>query len=69
MLTTSFWRVVAPPYMDIDDLIAEKIGTTTSIGNPFANMALSSRVKPHALSGDAPALMIACGLAMRSFDR
>jgi len=55
--------------MDIDDLIAEKIGTTTSIANPFANMALSSRVKPHALSGDAPALMIACGLAMRSFDR
>lgn len=55
--------------LDIDELIAEKIGTTASIANPFANMALSSRVKPHALSGDAPALMIACGLAMRSFDR
>ena len=55
--------------LDIDELIAEKIGTTTSIANPFANMALSSKVKPHALSGDAPALMIACGLAMRSFDR
>jgi type IV pilus assembly protein PilM len=53
---------------DIDELITEKIGTTTSIANPFANMALSSRVKPHALSGDAPSLMIACGLAMRSFD-
>jgi type IV pilus assembly protein PilM len=52
----------------IDELIAEKIGTSTSIANPFANMALSSKVKPHALSGDAPALMIACGLAMRSFD-
>jgi type IV pilus assembly protein PilM len=54
--------------MDIDEMIAEKIGTPTSIANPFANMALSSKVKPHALSGDAPALMIACGLAMRSFD-
>jgi type IV pilus assembly protein PilM len=54
--------------LGIDELIAEKIGTTTSIANPFASMALSSRVKPHALSSDAPALMIACGLAMRSFD-
>jgi type IV pilus assembly protein PilM len=52
----------------IDELIAEKISTSTSIANPFANMALSSKVKPHALSSDAPALMIACGLAMRSFD-
>jgi type IV pilus assembly protein PilM len=55
--------------MGIDELIAEKIGSSTSIANPFANMALSSKVKPHALSSDAPALMIACGLAMRSFDR
>jgi type IV pilus assembly protein PilM len=55
--------------MGIDELIADKIGSSTSIANPFANMALSSKVKPHALSSDAPALMIACGLAMRSFDR
>lgn len=52
----------------VDDLIAAKIGTTTSIANPFANMSLSSRVKAQSLSNDAPALMIACGLAMRSFD-
>lgn len=52
----------------IDELIEEKLGTSTSIANPFASMSLSSRVKPEALSGDAPALMIACGLAMRSFD-
>lgn len=51
----------------IDELIEQKIGTSTSIANPFANMALSSRVKAHALSSDAPSLMIACGLAMRSF--
>lgn len=54
--------------MGIDNLIAEKIGTPASIANPFANMTLSSRFKPNVLSGDAPALMIACGLAMRSFD-
>ncbi len=52
----------------IDEMIETKIGTTTSIANPFANMALSSKVKPQTLSNDAPAMMIACGLALRSFD-
>lgn len=52
----------------VDELIESKLGTSTSTANPFANMALASRVKPHAISGDAPALMVACGLAMRRFD-
>ena len=41
---------------------------TTVIANPLANMALGPRVQAHALAQDAPALMIACGLALRSFD-
>ncbi|NOY62973.1 MAG: pilus assembly protein PilM [Gammaproteobacteria bacterium] len=53
---------------DIDLMIEEKIGTSTSVANPFASMSLSPNVKVQALSADAPALMIACGLAMRSFD-
>ncbi len=52
----------------IDELIEQKIGTSTTVANPFTNMALSSKVKPHALASDAPSLMIACGLALRSFD-
>jgi type IV pilus assembly protein PilM len=52
----------------VDELIESKLGTEASIANPFANMSLSSRVKPQTLSNDAPALMIACGLALRSFD-
>lgn len=52
----------------VDELIEERVGTTTSIANPFTNMSLASRVKAQALSNDAPALMIACGLALRSFD-
>jgi type IV pilus assembly protein PilM len=52
----------------VDDLIEEKLGTPASVANPFANMSVSSKVKPQALSADAPALMIACGLALRSFD-
>ena len=52
----------------IDEMIADKLGVHTSIANPFTNMTLASRVKAQSLSHDAPALMIACGLAMRSFD-
>ncbi len=52
----------------VDELIKERVGTETSIANPFTNMALASRIKAQALSNDAPALMITCGLALRSFD-
>lgn len=52
----------------VDELIANKIGVHTSIANPFTNMVIASRVKAQSLSNDAPALMIATGLAMRSFD-
>jgi type IV pilus assembly protein PilM len=38
------------------------------IANPFASMAVSPRVQLKKLISDAPALMIACGLAMRRFD-
>jgi type IV pilus assembly protein PilM len=52
----------------IDELVEEKVGTPTIIANPFTNMSVSSSVKPQSLSNDAPSLMIACGLALRSFD-
>ncbi len=52
----------------IDEMIANKLGVYTSVANPFANMLIASRVKAQSLTNDAPALMIACGLAMRSFD-
>jgi type IV pilus assembly protein PilM len=53
---------------DIDELIAQKTGTETSIANAFANMTLSGKVRPESLSSDAPSMMISCGLALRSFD-
>jgi type IV pilus assembly protein PilM len=49
-------------------LVQEKMGIKALVANPFSNMSLSPRVNASALSSDAPALMIACGLAMRSFD-
>ena len=52
----------------LDRLIQQRLGTPTLVANPFADMALSSKVNAGALASDAPALMIACGLALRSFD-
>ncbi|WP_027330374.1 pilus assembly protein PilM [Marinimicrobium agarilyticum] len=49
-------------------LIEEKLGTQTLVANPFANMSVSSKVNAVALANDAPSMMIAAGLAMRSFD-
>jgi type IV pilus assembly protein PilM len=52
----------------LDQLIQQRIGTPTVVANPFADMAINSKVNAGALASDAPALMIACGLALRSFD-
>ncbi|MCP5128520.1 MAG: pilus assembly protein PilM [Pseudomonadales bacterium] len=50
------------------ELVQEKLGTPATVANPFANMSISSKVNAVALSSDAPAMMIACGLALRSFN-
>jgi len=50
------------------ELVQEKLGSPTIVANPFAEMSVASKVNAMALSNDAPSLMIACGLAMRSFD-
>lgn len=52
----------------VDKLVEQSLGVPAYIANPFVNMSLSNRVRPQALSNDAPAMMIACGLALRSFD-
>lgn len=53
----------------LDEIVATRTQSSTMIANPFASMALSSRIKPKQLTMDAPALLIACGLAMRRFDK
>ena len=50
------------------DLVGGVTKIKTIVANPFAEMTLSSKVNASALSNDAPSLLIACGLAMRSFD-
>ena len=48
--------------------VESQLGVPTVAANPLAHMTLGPRVQAHALAQDAPALMIACGLALRSFD-
>ncbi len=50
------------------DEVEEKLGIPTLVANPFANMSVSNKVNAAALANDAPAMMIAVGLALRSFD-
>ena len=52
----------------LDEVVANRTGVPTIIANPFSNMALGNKVKPQELTRDAPALFVACGLAMRRFD-
>ncbi|MFN2339061.1 MAG: pilus assembly protein PilM [Gammaproteobacteria bacterium] len=56
------------PTPDVNEVVQDKLGVETSIANPFASMSLAPSVKPQTLSNDAPALLITCGLALRSFD-
>jgi len=51
-----------------DEAVTKRVQVNTIIANPFANMALSSKIRPKSLTQDAPSLMVACGLAMRRFD-
>ncbi len=49
-------------------LIQEKLGNRVSVANPFLQMNFASQIDTSAIESDAPSLMIACGLALRSFD-
>ena len=52
----------------MSEMVEEQLGVPSTVANPLAHMTLGARVQAHALAQDAPALMIACGLALRSFD-
>ncbi len=52
----------------VDKLVTSRVGVPAAIANPFASMTLASRVKPQLFTNETPSLMVACGLALRSFD-
>ena len=49
----------------IDITVQDRTQVHTLVANPFHNMAISTRLKQQQATADAPALLIACGLAMR----
>jgi len=49
----------------LGELAQERLLTPVIIANPFADMTVGPRVDAQALVRDAPAMMLACGLAMR----
>lgn len=53
----------------VAELVQDRLGTACFVANPFSNMSVSPQVNSIALSNDAPALMVACGLSMRGLDR
>ncbi len=53
----------------LDTLVKEKLNVPTVIANPFINMDFYPHINVEALKKIAPAMMIACGLALRSFDK
>ena len=54
---------------NIEEMIRIKTGVPTFTASPFSNMSISPQITNlQKLSTDAPTLMIACGLTLRSFD-
>ncbi len=53
----------------LKDYLSEALNIPTSLANPFQDMVIAKSVDEKRLINEAPALMIACGLAMRRFDQ
>jgi type IV pilus assembly protein PilM len=49
-------------------VVGERTQVNTVVANPFAGMETGSKIRQSQLAIDAPALVVACGLALRRFD-
>ena len=52
----------------VEVMVQDRTQVNTIVANAFQSMSLGARVKQQQLAIDAPALLIACGLAMRGVD-
>ena len=52
----------------VDVMVQDRTQVNTIVANPFQLMSLGSKVKQQQVAIDAPALIVACGLAMRGVD-
>jgi type IV pilus assembly protein PilM len=50
------------------EIVADRTKISTSVVSPFKGMQLASSVREKQLRIEAPAYLVACGLAMRRFD-
>ena len=51
----------------LSGLVQQKIDVPVTVANPFINMTVDSSIDNEQLAVDAPSLLAACGLALRSF--
>jgi type IV pilus assembly protein PilM len=49
-------------------LLQQKLGYRVTIANPFLQMGFSPKIDIKKIENDASSLLVACGLALRSFD-
>lgn len=52
----------------VDVMVQDRTQVNTVVANPFNGMSVGAKVKQQQANIDAPALIIACGLAMRGVD-
>jgi type IV pilus assembly protein PilM len=51
----------------IDATVSRELGIKTEVADPFSAMTIDSRINRHKFDPEAPSLVLACGLALRSF--
>ncbi len=51
------------------EFVAERTRISTSVVSPFQGMQLAPNIREKQLRAEAPSYLVACGLAMRRFDR
>ncbi|MEH6813242.1 MAG: type IV pilus assembly protein PilM [Motiliproteus sp.] len=53
---------------DLDKTVEQELGIKAKTANPFENMQFNSKINRSKFEADASSLVLACGLAMRSFE-
>ena len=49
-------------------VLQQQLGYRVTVANPFLQMGFSPQINIKKIEDDASSLMVACGLALRSFD-
>ena len=52
----------------LQKLMQQKLGYRVTVANPFLQMGFSPQIDLRKIENDAPSLLVACGLALGSFD-